>query len=128
MGDVAREWELGATQLKKPAEMRAEAESKRQAAALARRLDPGPLPQNQQLLLQQAEELEAEAADLEAVAEALEQPRAALYRKKAEEARAIAESMASTGAGATVLDVAATWDRLAVAEEKSPKKKRPPSR
>jgi len=35
------------------------------------------------------------------------------YRRKAEEARAIAETMGNNSARATVLEVAATWDRLA---------------
>lgn len=44
--------------------------------------------------------------------------RAARYREKAEEARAMAEGMGNTSARATVLEVAATWDRLADEEEK----------
>jgi hypothetical protein len=47
---------------------------------------------------------------------------AADYRRKAEEARAIANTMSNNSARATVLEVAATWDRLADEEEtKQPK-------
>lgn len=52
---------------------------------------------------------------------------AALFRAKAEEARTIAESMGNTSARATVLKVAAAWDRLADQEEKAPKKPFPRS-
>ena len=44
---------------------------------------------------------------------------AADYRRKAEEARAIAETMGDKGARPIVLEVAATWDRLADDERKS---------
>jgi len=44
---------------------------------------------------------------------------AALYRAKAEEARTIAEAMTLTNARVTVLELAATWDRLADDEEKT---------
>jgi len=40
------------------------------------------------------------------------------YRRKADEARAIAETMGNNTARDTVLEVAATWDRLADEEEK----------
>ena len=43
--------------------------------------------------------------------------RAARYREKAEEARVMAEGMHRGGARDTVLEVAATWDRLADDEE-----------
>ena len=39
--------------------------------------------------------------------------RLARYREKAEEARVIAEGMGNSNARDTVLEVAATWDRLA---------------
>ena len=43
---------------------------------------------------------------------------AALYRAKAEEARTVAEAMTHSSARVTVLEVAATWDRLADDEDK----------
>jgi hypothetical protein len=129
VGHVVRRGRFGGKPLKKLVQIRTEAESKRQAAALARRLDPGPLMQDRQLMLQQAEELEAEAAQLESQADALERRKdgLALYREKAEEARAIAESIDNTEARAAVLDVAASWQGLADAEEKARERKLPRS-
>jgi len=43
--------------------------------------------------------------------------RAALYREKAEEARTMADGMTDTCARATVLEVVASWERLARAED-----------
>jgi hypothetical protein len=54
--------------------------------------------------------------------------RVARYREKAEEARVIAEGMGNSNARETVLEVAATWDRLADEEEKNRAKVSPPSR
>ena len=48
--------------------------------------------------------------------------RAAAYRLEAEEARMMAESMGSSSARNTMLEVAAGWDRLADKEEKTQEK------
>jgi hypothetical protein len=62
--------------VKQPAELRVLAESKRRMADLARRAGPGlSLARDRVMMLQHAQELEAEAAELEAQAAALEDPK-----------------------------------------------------